>query len=236
MISDIEQQTRNDLAATYRLVNRFGWDDLIFTHISAKIPNTETFLINQYGLKFEEVTSSNLVKVDLHGNIIGSGIINPAGFVIHSAIHEARPDVQFIIHTHSKEGVAVSADRRGLLPISQRAIIIASRLSYHDYSGIVVDNAERATLKQSLGKNNYLILRNHGLLTTGNKVSSAFMNMYRLQKSCEIQVLTDLDNAIVLDQLTSTANLRVTEFIKDIDTDQLAWDALVRSLDTSYKN
>lgn len=231
-----EQQTRIELAAAYRLVNQFGWDDLIFTHLSAKIPNTETFLINQYGLRFDEITASNLVKVDLEGNVIGEGIINPAGFVIHSAIHEARPDVQFIIHTHTKEGVAVSADKRGLLPISQRAIIIAKNLSYHDYAGIVVDDDERTTLQQDLGNNEYLILRNHGLLTVGRNVASAFMNMYRLQKSCEIQVLTNLDNAIVVDNtVINNATAKVAKFSETSSPNQLAWDALVRSLPETYK-
>lgn len=242
MISNLETQTRNSLAAAYRLLNQFGWDDLIFTHISAKIPNTETFLINQYGLRFDEITASSLVKVDLQGNIIGdnsinNSIINPAGFVIHSAIHEARPDVQFIIHTHTKEGIAVSADSRGLMPISQRAIIILPNLSYHTYAGIAVDDNEKIIIKQNLGKNNYLILRNHGLLTVGRTAASAFMNMFRLQKACEIQVLTDLDNAIVVEQETiNNSKDRVATFIKAIDHNQLAWDALVRSLDNSYKN
>lgn len=231
-----EQQTRIELAAAYRLVNQFGWDDLIFTHLSAKIPNTETFLINQYGLRFDEITASNLVKVDLEGNVIGEGIINPAGFVIHSAIHEARPDVQFIIHTHTNEGVAVSADKRGLLPISQRAVIIARNLSYHDYTGIVVDDDERITLQHDLGNNEYFILRNHGLLTVGRNVASAFMNMYRLQKSCEIQVLTNLDNAIIVDNtVINNATSKVVKFSQNSSPNQLAWDALVRSLPESYK-
>ena len=145
-----EEKARKNLDAVYRLVHHFGWDDTIFTHISAKISGTEEFLINEFGLLFNEVTADNLVKVDINGTVISGGIINPAGFVIHSAIHEARPEVSCIVHTHTRDGVAVSADRRGLMPISQQAGIVKQSLAYHDYFGIATDTNEREWLQKDL--------------------------------------------------------------------------------------
>jgi ribulose-5-phosphate 4-epimerase/fuculose-1-phosphate aldolase len=231
-----EAQLRIDLAAAYRLVSHFGWDDLIYTHLSARIPNTDTFLINDYGLRFDEVTASNLVKVDFQGNVIGEGNINIAGLVIHSAIHEVRHDVQCIIHTHTKEGVAVSADSRGLLPISQRSMVVLRSLAYHDYCGIVVDEEEKVTLTKDLGDKNFLILKNHGLLTVGNSVASAFMNMFYLQKSCEIQCITDLSHAIIINNTVSdNINNQIKKFNTKTSSTILAWNALLRLLNDSYK-
>jgi len=234
---NIEYQTRIELAAAYRLVNKFMWDDIIFTHLSAKIAGTEHFLINEYGLRFDEVTASNLVKVDLQGNVLGSGgNINIAGFVIHSAIHEARPNAQCIIHTHTKEGVAVSADRRGLLPISQQSLIALQSLSYHDYQGIAADTQEKEDLKISLAKNNCLILRNHGLLTVGESIPAAFRNMYNLQRACEIQVLCDLDHVQMIPQdVVDNFQSRSVLFSSAASRPNLSWEALLRSLDNSYK-
>jgi ribulose-5-phosphate 4-epimerase/fuculose-1-phosphate aldolase len=231
-----ESQTRIELAAAYRLVHKFSWDDVIFTHLSAKIPDTEHFLINQYGLRFDEITASNLVKVDLHGNVMEGGIINPAGFVIHSAIHEARPDVHCIIHTHTKEGIAVSADSRGLLPISQQSAIVLKNLAYHDYQGIVVDDKEKEDLKRNLGKKNFLILRNHGLLTAHESIPSAFRAMYHLQRACEMQVLCNTNhiNLIPQEAMDNFQN-RSDGFTNSTPSQNMLWEALIRTLDDSYK-
>jgi len=238
-----EQQTRIELAASYRLVAHFGWDDLIFTHISAKIPGTETFLINHYGLRFDEITASSLVKVDINGNVIGEGTINPAGFVIHSTIHQARPDVQCIVHTHTPEGIAVSADQRGLLPISQPSCFVLKSLAYHDYYGIVVDDVERETLKNNLGNKNYLMLRNHGLLTVGETVAIATMNMYNFQQCCKIQTLTDLNHVrLISEDVMNNVENRTMSFINSLPEyarrRNAEWQALLRLLDakdSSYK-
>jgi ribulose-5-phosphate 4-epimerase/fuculose-1-phosphate aldolase len=233
---NVEYQTRIELAAAYRLVNKFKWDDIIFTHLSAKIPGTDTFLINEYGLRFDEVSASNLVKIDLQGNVLNGGNINVAGFVIHSAIHQARPNAQCIIHTHTKEGVAVSADSRGLLPISQQSLIALKSLSYHDYQGITANTQEKEDLKVSLAKNNCLILRNHGLLTVGESVPAAFRSMYNLQRACEIQVLCDLDHVQLIPQdVIDNFQSRSELFSNAAHRPNLSWEALLRSLDNNYK-
>jgi ribulose-5-phosphate 4-epimerase/fuculose-1-phosphate aldolase len=233
-----EYQTRLDLAAAYRLVNKFGWDDVIFTHLSAKIPNTNTFLINQYGLRFDEITASNLIKVDIQGNVLeGQADVNRAGFVIHSAIHQARPNVHCIIHTHTKEGVAVSANANGLLPISQQAAVVLQSLAYHDYQGIAVNNDEKEDLKRNLGDKNWLILCNHGLLTVAESVSSAFRNMYHLQRACEIQVLTDLNNAKLISQSAMDNFQNRSQIFTDAaPRPNMLWESLLRTLDDSYKS
>lgn len=234
---NLESQTRIELAAAYRLIHKFGWDDVIFTHLSAKIPGTEHFLINQYGLRFDEITASNLVKIDLQGNVVeGLGNINPAGFVIHSAIHEARPDVHCIIHTHTKEGIVVSADSRGLLPISQQSVVVLQSLAYHDYQGIVTDDAEKEDLKTNLGNKNWLILRNHGLLTVAESVPSAFRNMYHLQRACEIQALCDPTYAKLIPQeVMDNFQNRSNGFTNATPSQNMLWEALTRTLDDSYK-
>lgn len=235
-MTEIENTVRIELAAAYRLVHKFKWDDVIFTHLSAKIPGTETFLINEYGLRFDEIAASNLVKVDLKGNVLEGGNINVAGFVIHSAIHESRPNVQCVIHTHTKEGVAVSADSRGLLPISQQSLIVSQSLSYHDYQGIATDEKEKEDLKVSLAKNNCLVLRNHGLLTVGESIPSAFRSMYNLQRACEIQVLCDLDHVKLIPQdVIDNFQSRSESFSNAAHRPNLSWEALLRSLDNSYK-
>lgn len=189
-VSAEEWQTRVDLAACYRLVALNGWDDVVFTHISAKIPGTEHFLINPYGLMFEEVTASNLVKIDLHGNKVMDSPyeINPAGFTIHSAVHEARPDAGCVLHTHTAAGVAVSAQKAGILPVSQQALFVLSSLAYHDYEGVALREDEKARLQQHLGNARNLVLRNHGLLTCGRDVAEAYLTMHTLQRCCEIQI------------------------------------------------
>jgi ribulose-5-phosphate 4-epimerase/fuculose-1-phosphate aldolase len=207
-VSPEEWALRVDLAACYRLVAMHGWSDLVFTHISARVPGPEHhFLINPYGLMFDEITASSLVKVDdACRKVIASPFpVNPAGFVIHSAVHAARPDVQCVLHTHTRAGVAVSAQRDGLLPISQQSTLVLPSLGYHDYEGLAVRDDEKARLQADLGDRTHLILRNHGLLTVGASVPDAFLAMYFLEASCQIQVaamaggvpLTRVDPAVV---------------------------------------
>lgn len=237
-----EEQLRIDLAAAYRLTAHFGWDDLIYTHISAKIPGTEEYLINNYGMMFSEITASSLVKVNISGEIIGNGLINPAGFVIHSAIHKVRPDVGCILHTHSNAGVAVSSDSRGLLPISQTSTFIIPYLAYHDYMGIVLDQQEEILLQKNLADKKYLMLKNHGLLTVGNTVSDAFRAMHQFQKACEIQCMTDLSNVnLIPDDIVYGVSKTSSTFSRRLlpnPDKQLEWQALLRLLDkidVSYK-
>jgi ribulose-5-phosphate 4-epimerase/fuculose-1-phosphate aldolase len=189
-VSPEEWQTRIDLAAAYRLVALFGWDDLIFTHITSKVPGTEHFLINPYGLMFDEITASSLVKIDLAGRkqMASDFDINPAGFTIHSCIHAARHDASCVLHTHSINGMAVSAQREGLLPISQFAFSVLHSLSYHDYEGLALNEEEKPRLVTDLGDNHFLMLRNHGLLTIGSSVAEAFQAMHRLEAACMVQV------------------------------------------------
>ena len=190
-VSAQEWERRVDLAACYRLVARFGWDDLIFTHISARVPGPgHHFLINPYGLMFDEITASSLVKVDLEGHKVFDSPfdINPAGFVIHSAIHAARDDAACVLHVHSVNGVAVSAQEEGLLPLSQHSMAVLPSLAYHDYEGVALEEDEKPRLVRDLGDKRFLILRNHGLLTVGRTVAEAFVGMYFLEASCMMQV------------------------------------------------
>ena len=190
-VSPEEWAVRVDLAAAYRLVARFGWEDLVFTHITMRVPGSEDqFLINPYGLFFDEITASSLVKVDLAGNKVEDSPypVNPAGFVIHSAIHAARHDAKCVLHTHTLNGVAVSAQREGLLPISQHSMFVLASLGYHDFEGPALRDDEKPRLVADLGGNSSLILRNHGLLTVGGTVAEAFVAMYFLEASCAIQV------------------------------------------------
>ena len=191
-VSSEEWQVRTDLAACYRAIAMYGWDDLVFTHVSARVPGPDDhFLINAYGLMFEEITASSLVKIDLNGDkVIDSPFdINPAGFVIHSAVHEARHDAGCVLHTHTRAGIAVSAQAGGLLPLSQISLFPYATLGYHNYEGIALNDDERPRLVADLGDNNALILRNHGLLTTGATVADAFLMMYALETACQIQVM-----------------------------------------------
>jgi ribulose-5-phosphate 4-epimerase/fuculose-1-phosphate aldolase len=230
-----EEQTRRELAASYRLLNHFGWDDLIYSHISVKIPNTEYFLTNSFGLSFNEITASNLVKINIHGEVIGDGNINPAGFIIHSAIHQARPEIGGIIHTHTKEGIAVSCDKEGLWPISQRSIGIINQLGYHNYQGIVIEEDEKESIVKDLDKNNYLILKNHGLLTVGFNIGHAFMNMWRLQRACEIQVLCNRDRVDFLPiHIIKESKERIAKIRKSLSDKQTPWHVLLRMVEKLY--
>ncbi|MDB5872730.1 MAG: class aldolase/adducin family protein [Ramlibacter sp.] len=191
VVSAEEWQLRVQLAACYRLVALYGWSDLVFTHISARVPGPEHhFLINPYGLMFDEITASSLVKVDLHCNkVIDSPFpVNPAGFVIHSAVHEVRDDAQCVLHTHTRAGIAVSAQKCGILPISQQSTFVLASLAYHDYEGVALRDEEKARLQADLGNANNLVLRNHGLLVCGPTVPDAFLNMYTLENTCRIQL------------------------------------------------
>src|ERR1700749_1078907 len=192
-MTEAEWGQRVNLAAAYRLVALFGWDDLVDTHISARVPGPEHhFLINAYGLLFEEITASSLVKVDLAGNQLSESEyrINPAGFTIHSAIHEVREDAGCVIHLHTLDGVAVSSSAEGLQPLNQIAQYVTHDLAYHDYEGIALDHDERPRLQKDLGSKNHMLLRNHGTLTVGRSVASAFERMSQLERACSIQVRT----------------------------------------------
>lgn len=191
-VSEAEWQARVDLAALYRLVALEGWDDMIFTHISHRVPGPEHhFLINPYGMFFGEITASSLVKVDLDGNVVQETdfFINPAGFTIHSAVHAARDDAHVVMHLHTDQGVAVSAQKEGLLPLSQTAMVVRHDLAYHDYEGIALDHDERQRIVADLGPRNTMILRNHGTLTVGGTAAECYMRMFFLERACKMQVM-----------------------------------------------
>ncbi len=191
-VSDEEWKVRVDLAAAYRLVAYYGWDDLIFTHLSARIPGPEHhFLLNPYNLMFEEVTASSLVKVDMSGLPVEPTpfITNPAGFTIHSALHMAREDAQAVMHLHTPHGQAVSAHAEGLLPLTQTAMLIRDDVAYHDYEGVAVDLDERERLIANIGEKGAMLLRNHGTLAVGESVGEAFLRIYFLERACEAQIL-----------------------------------------------
>ena len=230
-----EQRLRADLAACYRLVALHGWDDLVFTHISVKLPGTAGFLINPYGVLFEEITASGLVRVDEAGNKLSDSPhpVNPAGFVIHSAIHAARHDAGCVLHTHTAAGVAVSAQREGLLPISQQATVALASLGYHDYEGIAVRDDEKPRLQRDLGDNTCLILRNHGLLTVGASVADAFLAMYLLQRACEIQLLAQAGGRPLVSvdpRIVGGVKENVAAVTRGLGA-ALAWPGLLRKLD-----
>jgi ribulose-5-phosphate 4-epimerase/fuculose-1-phosphate aldolase len=235
-VTEAEWEQRVALAACYRLVALFGWDDLIFTHISARVPGPgHRFLINPYGWLFSEITASSLVKVDLDGRKVDDSPheINPAGFTIHSAIHAARDDAHCVLHVHSVNGVAVSAQRDGLLPLSQHSIFVLASLAYHDYEGVALNEDEKPRLVRDLGDKRFLMLRNHGLLTVGRTVSEAFVAMYFFEAACMMQVRA---------QAGGGALTRISQRIIDGAEQQwervthgagggLAWPALLRRLD-----
>lgn len=243
-ISPEEWQLRVDLAAAYRLVALFGWDELIFTHISARIPGDEHhFLINPYGMMFDEITASSLVRIDQAGNKVFADDydVNPAGFTIHSAIHAVREDAQCVMHTHTTAGVAVSTMEKGLQPLSQQSLFPLSSLAYHDYEGVALREDEKSRLQADLGDNNFMILRNHGLLTTGESIADAFLGMFVLQKSCEVQLQAMATNEKLIpipESILATARQQASAATKGLGG-KLAWPGLLRRLDRidpSYKN
>ena len=234
---DAEWKARLDLAAAYRLVALYGWDDLIFTHISARVPGPEhRFLINPYGMTFDEITASSLVKVDQQGGKVDESPypVNPAGFTIHSAIHAAREDALYVLHVHSQNGVAVSAQKKGLLPISQQAMLVLGGLAYHDYEGLALEEDEKPRLVRDLGRQRMLMLRNHGLLTIGQTAGEAFVNMYVLEAACSIQVRAQAGGAELIEidpRLIASAAAQSREVTKGMGAGALAWPALLRKLD-----
>ena len=234
-VSPEEWQLRVDLAACYRLVAAYGWSDLIFTHISARIPGPEHhFLINPYGMLFEEVTASSLIKIDQQGEKLSESPhpVNRAGFVIHSAVHAAREDAGCVLHTHTRAGVAVSAQACGVLPISQQSTFVLASLGYHTYEGVALHDAEKPRLQADLGQANHLMLRNHGLLVVGSSIAEAFLLMYNFESTCQIQLaaqaggaLTEVDPRIIDGvghaMRTQTSGLGGA----------FAWPAMLRKLD-----
>jgi len=242
--TETELRLRQELAACYRLIAHFRMTDLIFTHISVRIPGPEHhFLINPYGLMFDEITASNLVKIDLQGNAVEPSPyrVNPAGFVIHSAIHGAREDAQCVLHTHTKAGCAVAALKCGLLPVNQISMEFYGKVAYHDYEGVALDMDEQQRLVADLGDKPVLMLRNHGLLTVGETVSEAFLRMYYLEKACEIQLAAQAAGEIVLPsdavcahterQFNDHARQLKERELTDTGAMQLAWNALLRLLE-----
>ena len=190
-MTEAEWQARVDLAAAYRLVDMFGWTDLLGTHLSVRVPDAkDQFLINPYGLLFEEITASSLIKVDEEGNVLSPTEydVNPAGFVIHSAVHMAQPDIACVMHTHTAAGTGVATQKDGILPLTQHALAVIATTSYHDYEGIATDLDERERIVRDLGDNRVLVLRNHGLLTVGRTVGEAFVWMYRAERACRMQL------------------------------------------------
>jgi len=242
-VSPEEWQMRVDLAALYRIVAMYGWDDLIFTHLTARVPGGEHhFLINPYGCLFEEITASSLVKIDLDGNKVMDSPydINPAGFTIHSAIHEAREDATCVMHLHTRAGIGVSAQKNGLLPISQQASVVMNNLAYHDYEGIALNSEEKQRLVADLGEKKLMILRNHGTLSLGRSVAGAFLAMYTLETACQAQIAAQSGGAeliMIPQEITDGAMATSKTTTKNIGG-ALAWPALLRKLDRrdpSYK-
>jgi ribulose-5-phosphate 4-epimerase/fuculose-1-phosphate aldolase len=243
-VSEAEWQLRVDLAACYRLVALYGWDDLIFTHISARVAgDAHHFLINPYGMTFDEVTASSLVKVDLDGRKVMDSPyeINPAGFTIHSAIHAAREDAKCVLHTHSLNGVAVSATKGGVLPISQQSIFVLASLGYHDYEGVALLEGEKPRLVRDLGDKAFLMLRNHGLLTVGPSIADAFVGMYIFESACTIQLRAQAASPelIPVDPKIITGATMMAKQVTRGSGAGLAWPALLRKLDrrdASFRN
>ncbi|MGE5616672.1 MAG: class II aldolase/adducin family protein [Bacillota bacterium] len=231
-----EWAVRTDLAACYRAVALFGWDDLVFTHISARVPGPEHhFLINPYGLFFEEITASSLVKIDLEGRkaMESPFEINPAGFTIHSAVHAAREDAKCVIHLHTREGVAVSCQKEGLLPISQQSTLCLTSLSYHDYEGLALNPDEKKRLVKDLGDTHRMILRNHGLLTCAETVADAFLSMYVLQRACAVQVSAQAggDELIRVGKPIIDGMKKASRTVLRDTGGMIAWPGILRKLD-----
>jgi ribulose-5-phosphate 4-epimerase/fuculose-1-phosphate aldolase len=244
--AEAEARLRRELAAVYRLVHHFQMTDLIFTHISVRLPGPEHhFLLNPYGLLFDEITASSLVVVDLDGNLVrpSSGVnVNPAGFVIHSAIHRSRPDAQCVLHTHTRAGCAVAAQQGGLLPLNQISMEFYDRVAYHDYEGIALSRAEQVRLVDDLGDKPALILRNHGLLTVGLSPAQAFLRMYYLNRACQIQVDAMAGGGPLVVPSPEIAERTARQFagedtgddFTDPIANSLAWQALHRLVERTY--
>ena len=244
-VSREEWQTRVDLAACYRLVAQYGWDDLVFTHITAKIPGADNqFLINPYGLMFAEITASSLVKINLGGNkldVDNPYPVNPAGFTIHSAIHAARHDAKCVLHVHTPNGIAVSAQKGGVLPISQQSIFVLASLAYHGYEGVALNDDEKPRLVRDLGDKTFFMLRNHGLLTVGETIADAFQAMYIFEATCMIQVRAQAGGGELISipkTILDGAKQQLKIVTKGLGGN-LAWPGLLRKLDridTSFRD
>lgn len=201
LVSDEEWKARVDLAALYRQIAKLGWDDLIFTHISLRVPGPERhFLINPFGLFFNEVTATNLVKIDTQGQKVLESpySVNPAGFILHSPFQKTRDDAHCVIHLHTEYGNAVAAQRHGLLPLSQHALTVLGDIAYHDYEGIALEHDECERLLANVGDKNILILRNHGTLTMGSTPASAYLRMYYLERACKVQILAQAGGELLI--------------------------------------
>ncbi len=236
-ISPEEWKVRVDLAAAYRLVALFKWDDLVFTHISARVPGRhDEFLINPYGLMFEEMTASSMIKVDHHGEKVEASPypVNPAGFTIHSAVHAARPDAQCVMHVHSLNGVAVSAQKGGVLPISQQSIFVLASLGYHGYEGVALNDDEKPRLVADLGDKTFMMLRNHGLLTVGPTIADAFVAMYFFETVCTIQVRAQAGGGELVEvdpRIIAGARAQARTVTRGQGAGALSWPGLLRRLD-----
>jgi ribulose-5-phosphate 4-epimerase/fuculose-1-phosphate aldolase len=240
-VSPEEWALRCDLAACYRLVALYGWSDLVFTHISAKLPSSVSgdahhFLINPYGLMFDEITASSLIKVDMQCNkLMDSPFpVNPAGFVIHSAVHEAREDAQCVLHTHTRSGVAVSAQAAGVLPISQQSTFVLGSLAYHAYEGVAFRPDEKPRLQADLGHAQFLMLRNHGLLTVGKSIAEAFLSMYVFESTCQIQLSAQAGGALTeVDPRIVAGTAQAMKVQTDGIGAAFVWPAMLRKLERS---
>jgi ribulose-5-phosphate 4-epimerase/fuculose-1-phosphate aldolase len=235
-VTSEEWEQRVALAAAYRLVAHFGWDDLIFTHLSARVPGPDHhFLINPYGMTFDEITASSLVKVDLNGQKVMESPyeINPAGFTIHSAIHAAREDAKCVLHVHSINGAAVSAQQDGLLPVSQQSMFVLSSLGYHDYEGVALREDEKPRLVRDLGDKNFFMLRNHGLITVAENVPDAFLFMYTFESACMIQLRAQAGGGklVTIDPRIIATGQQQAKTVTADAVGALAWPALLRKLD-----
>ena len=239
-----EWQLRCELAAAYRLFAHLGWHELIYNHLTARVAGTEQFLINPFGLMYREVTASNLVKIDLEGRKVEPNPwpVNPAGFVVHSAVHAARPDVQCVMHTHTTAGQVVSCQEGGLLPLSFNAMFFAGRVAYHDFEGITLDREECRRLAADLGDRNVMILRNHGLLVCGPTIGDAFADHYMLQRACEVQVAAQATGAALVtppDAIAQRASAQYDRTARKGDQNTLLWDAMLRwawEMDPSFSH
>ena len=237
MVSASEWDARVNLAALYRLIALHHWDDMIYTHISVRVPGTEDqFLINPWGMMFEEITASCLIKIDINGTPLSKTpyIVNPAGFTVHSALHKERPDAHCIIHLHTADGAAVSAQRHGLLPISQHSLVCHDRVAYHAYEGIALDLEERERLVKHMGNKPLMLLRNHGTLSIGIDCGTAFMGIYYLERACSIQIKalsSGVDLLNVVDSSIAEHTARQSQTVFNGIESKLAWPGLLRRLD-----
>ena len=236
-----ETAARRDVAAACHLAHDFGWSDLLASHISARIPGTDEFLVNPYGLLFEQVTASSLIRVDFEGRVLTptEHVLNPGAFVIHSALYRHRPDVGSVIHLHTRDGVAVSTQHEGLLPVTQHSLVIWHQVAYHDFEGVATDTGECARIAANLGPRKLLILRNHGTLSAGRSVGEAFAMMYRLERACRTQIAAQAGGT-PLRAIPSDVVEKSIEQGRQIFSDagfapggELEWRALVRKLEAA---